>query len=82
MDIDASKTQETRTCYNCGKPGHLHYNCKEPKKQRIQASKKEQTEEGATIAATLAQIAAQLAKMEANWGPKKEEPKNNEGKDF
>ena len=30
MDIDAGKFTETRTCYNCGKPGHLHRFCREP----------------------------------------------------
>ena len=82
MDIDASKTPDTRTCYNCGEKGHLHYNCPKPKKQSVKATGKEASTEGASTAASLARIAEQLAKMEANWGPKQKEPKEEKEEDF
>src|SRR6266481_3947029 len=36
MDIGQHKAQvETRTCYNCNKPGHISPNCSEPQKQCV-----------------------------------------------
>ena len=36
MDIGQCKPHtETRTCYNCNKPGHILPNCLEPRKQRV-----------------------------------------------
>src|SRR6266481_1550795 len=37
MDISQHRPRvETRTCYNCNKPGHISPNCPEPRKQCVQ----------------------------------------------
>ena len=84
MDIDAGKFSETRSCYNCGKQGHLRRFCREPPKTKGQFVKATHTgesnakgeaniaESSQTIAATFAQILDRLDKMEAKMQPKAE----------
>lgn len=47
MDIDAGKVVETRSCYNCGKQGHLRRYCREPPKTKGQFVKATGTAEAA-----------------------------------
>ena len=39
MDIDSNRRRiETRTCYNCRKPGHIAPNCPEPRRERVRSN--------------------------------------------
>lgn len=70
MDVDAGKTPDTRTCYNCGKQGHIRRFCRERPKlaqgQNIRATGTEPTaagNEGEVVAALLASISNMNERM-------------------
>lgn len=86
MDISAGRSTDTRTCYNCGKQGHIRRFCKEPpqvKGRFVRATGSEgqtnqtptsdsQGDLTRTIATTLVQAMERLAKIEAEIQKKNE----------
>src|SRR5882724_4285655 len=57
MDIDQSRPRpETRTCYNCGEPGHLLHTCTKPWKQRIRSTVSAETDLKSLVAKAMAAV--------------------------
>src|SRR5882672_5161920 len=55
MDIDQSRPRpETRTCYNCGEPGHLSCTCTKPWKQKIRLATSAETDLKSLVAKAVA----------------------------
>src|SRR5882672_6903323 len=55
MDIDQSQPRpEKRTCYNCGKPGHLSHTCTKPRKQNIRSATSAETDLKSLVAEAVA----------------------------
>src|SRR5467141_4867908 len=66
MDIDQSRPRpETRTCYNCGEPGHLSHTCTKPRKQKIWSATSAKTDLKSLVAEAVAMAmdAREVAKI-------------------
>src|SRR5467141_1409152 len=79
MDIDQSRPRpETRTCHNCGEPGHLSCTCTKPQKQKIQSATSAETDLKSLVAEAV--VAAMDAREVAKKAEQAKEPEK--GTDF
>ena len=78
MNIDLSRRRtEDRTCYNCGKRGHISPACPEPRKERIRAEHTQGTLEDMIAKSVAAALDAREAAQK-----KEKDSKGKDGQDF
>ena len=78
MDIDLSCCHtEDRTCYNCGKRGHISPACPEPRKKQIHAEQTQGTLEDMITKLVAAALEAREAAQK-----KEKDSKGKDGQDF